>query len=107
MPIFLRARYMVTVANVVGYAGIIALAKPYLSDKITNELLNVENISLTPHLTEESKRVITESTIKSFNIFFDQIEQKDKVISFVACHLSSSRRTLRKEAENFLSARAI
>ena len=99
---FLNDEYMVTVANVVGHSGKIALAKPYLTDKITNELLKVENISITPHLTEECKRVIAEKAIKSFDLFFDNIEQKEKVISFVNKHLNSTRKTLRTEAENFL-----
>jgi hypothetical protein len=94
--------YMVTVANVVGNSGTIALAKPHLTQKITDKLLTVENISTTPHLSEECKRVITEHTIKSFDMFFPQIKQKDKVISFIKKHLNSSRRTLRTESENFL-----
>ena len=93
---------MVTVANVVGHSGTIALVKPYLIHKITDELLTIDNIPTTPHLTEECKRVIAEKTIKSFNLFFDKIEQNELVISFVKRHLNSSRKTLRKEAENFL-----
>ena len=100
--LFLNDEYMVTVANVVGCSGRIVLAKPYLVDRITNELLKVENISLSPHLTEECKRVITEQAIKSFDLFFDKISQKQDVISFVKRHLSSTRKTLRAEAENFL-----
>ena len=100
---FLNDAYMVTVANVVGNSAKIALAKPYLTQKITNELLKVENISTTPHLTEECKRVIAEHAIKSFALFFDKIEQKEKVISFVERHLNSPRKTLRKTAEEFLT----
>jgi len=99
---FLNDEYMVTVANIVGNSGKIALAKPYLVQRITDELLRVENISITPHLTEECKRVIAEKAIKSFDLFFDNIEQKEKVISFVNKHLNSTRKTLRTEAENFL-----
>jgi hypothetical protein len=99
---FLENDYIVTVANVVGNSGKIALAKPHLTQKITDKLLTVENISTTPHLSEECKRVITEHTIKSFNMFFPQIKQKEKVISFVKKHLNSSRKTLRTESENFL-----
>ena len=99
---FLNDEYMVTVANVVGHSGKIALAKPYLVPKITNELLKVESISTTPHLTEECKRVIAEKAIKSFDMFFDRIEQNERVISFVKSHLDSPRKTLRKEAEDFL-----
>jgi hypothetical protein len=99
----LNNEYMVTVANVVGHSGKIALAKPYLINKITNELLKVENISTTPHLTEECKRVIAEKTIKSFSLFFDKIDHKEKVISFVAKHLDNPRKSLRMEAEAFLT----
>jgi len=100
---FLNNGYMVTVANVVGHSGKIALAKPYLIQKITNELLKIENISTTPHLTEECKRVIAEKAIKFFNLFFERIDTKEKVISFAKRHLTSSRRTLKTEAENFLN----
>ena len=99
---FVNDEYMVTVTNVVGNSGKIALAKPHLIDKITNELLKVENISITAHLTKECKRVIAEKTIKSFSIFFDRVEQKDKVIAFVERQLTSSRKSLHNEAENFL-----
>ena len=99
---FLNDAYMVTVANVVGNSAKIALAKPYLTQKITNELLKIENISTTPHLTEECKRVIAEHAIKSFALFFDEIEEKEKVISFVESHVDSPRKTLGKAAEAFL-----
>ena len=99
---FINDDYMVTVANVVGNSGKIALAKPHLIEKITNELLKVENISTTPHLTEECKRVIAEAAINSFNLFYDKIHKKERVISFVRSHLNSSRRTLRETAASFL-----
>jgi hypothetical protein len=101
---FLNNEYMVTVANVVGNSGKIALAKPHLLPKITAELLKVENISVTMHLTEECKRVIAEKAIGGFDLFFDKIEEKKKkkVLSFVERQLDSSRRTLRTKAADFL-----
>jgi hypothetical protein len=101
---FLNNEYMVTVANVVGNSGKIALAKPHLIHRITTELLKVENISVTPHLTEECKRVIVEKAIGTFDLFFDKIEEKEKkkVLSFVERQLDSSRRTLRTKAADFL-----
>ncbi|MDI9576846.1 MAG: hypothetical protein QM398_01760 [Thermoproteota archaeon] len=102
---FINDEYLVTVANVVGQSWKIALAKPYLTNRITDELLKTQTISITPHLTEECKRVIAEAVIKSFRMFFDQIEQKEKVIAFVKSYLNSSRQTLRKEAEDFLKER--
>ncbi len=99
---FMNDEYMVTVANVAGNSGKIALAKPYLADKIADELVKVDSISLTPHLTEECKRVIAEKAIKSFDLFFDRITEKKKVISFVKRHASSPRQTLKAAAEDFL-----
>ena len=99
---FLNDEYMVTVANVVGNSAKIALAKPYLVQRITAELLKVEGISVTPHLTEECKRVIAEQAIKALDVFFDKIEAKARVISFVKRQLKSPRASLRREAECFL-----
>ena len=99
---FLDNDYMVTVANVVGNSGKIAHAKPYLIPKITDELLTVKDISTGPHLTEECKRVIAQQTIKSLDLFFDRIDQKEKVVAFVKACLDSPREKLRTTAENFL-----
>ena len=101
---FLDNEYMVTVANTVGNSGKIALAKPYLIPRITNELLKVEHVSVTPHLTEECKRVIAEGAVKTFDLFFDKLDEKEKkkVLDFVERQLSSSRRTLSAKAKSFL-----
>ena len=96
--------YMITVANVVINSGKIALAQPFLIAKVTRELLSVEDIGITPHLTEECKRVIIEKTIQTFSLFFDKLEEELKVeiYDFVKRQLNSPRETLRKEAELFL-----
>lgn len=101
---FLNNEYMVTVANAVGNSGKIALAKPYLAPRITAELLKVEDVSVTPHLTEECKKVIAEKTVATFDLFFDKLYEKDKekVRSFVERQLNSSRTTLRAKAADFL-----
>jgi hypothetical protein len=99
---FLNDEYMVTVANTVGNSAKIALAKPYLAQRITAELLKVENLKLTPHLTEECKRVIAEHAIKTFNAFFEEIEDKEQVLSFAEKHLESPRASLRREAQSFV-----
>ena len=101
---FLDNEYMITVANVVGNSGKIALAKTYLIPRITDELLKVEHVSVTPHLTEECKRVIAEHAIGTFDLFFDKIEEKEKkkVLAFVERHLDSSRIALATKAADFL-----
>ena len=99
---FLGNEYMVTVANVVGNSGKIALAKPYLIPEITEELLKVQGLSTTPHLTEECRRVIAQHAIRTFDLFFDRIDQKERVTSFVKACLDSPRKKLRTAAESFL-----
>jgi hypothetical protein len=96
--------YMITVANVVINSGKIALAQPFLIDRVTRKLLSVEDIDITPHLTEECKRVIIEKTIQTFSLFFDKLEEELKVeiYDFVKRQLNSPRDTLRKKAELFL-----
>ena len=98
----LQNDYMVTVANVVGNASKIASSKPYLVQKITSDLLKVEDIELTPHLTEECKRVIEQHTLKAFDSFFQLVENKKNVLSFVQRISNSPRLTLRDEAQKFL-----
>jgi hypothetical protein len=99
---FLSNEYMVTVANVVANSAKIAQAKPYLSDRIAAELLKVQNLKTTPHLTEECKFVIAEQTIKTFSFYFDKIENQDPVLAFVQKQLNSPRVSLKKEAQRFL-----
>jgi hypothetical protein len=99
---FLNDEYMVTVANVVGHSSKIAKAKPQLTEKITKELLKVEKIHTTPHLTPECKNVIVQKTITSLGTYFNQIQNKEDVISFVKRQRTNTRKTARMEAERFL-----
>ena len=96
--------YLVTVANVVFNSGRIALAKPYLTQRITAQLLKVEGLTTTPHLTEECKKVVAEKAVNSFDLFFKQItsDDKEEVLSFVKRQVNSSRNSLRTKAELFL-----
>jgi hypothetical protein len=99
---FLSNEYMVTVANVVVNSAKVALAKPHLVQRITAQLLKVQDLKVTPHLTEECKLVIAERAIKTFDAFFDRIKAKERVLAFAQEHLNSSRASLREEAEIFL-----
>jgi len=101
---FLNSGYMVTVANLAGASGKIALAKPHLANRIAKELLKTESLPVTPHLTEECKRVIVEHVIESFSLFFDKLNQNTKsmVYGFVERQLGSTRQSLRKQAATFV-----
>jgi hypothetical protein len=102
---YLNDEYMVTVANVIGNSAKIAIAKPHLIQIITDRLLSVENIKVTPHLTIECKKVIAQQAIKSFDLFFNKIEAKERVISFVKKQANSTRAPLKREALDFLKKR--
>jgi hypothetical protein len=103
---YLGDEYMVTVANVVANSAKIAANKPYLADKTVEKLIKVQNLQVTPHLTEECKLVITEQAIKTFNTVFNHIENKEQVLAFAKKYLNSSRASLRKEAQNFITKRS-
>jgi hypothetical protein len=99
---FLGNEYMVTVANVVANSAKIASNKPYLADRITTELLKVQNLKTTPHLTEECKLVIAERAIETFGTLTKYIQNKQTLIEFARKHQNSSRASLQEEAQKFL-----
>ena len=99
---FLGNDYMVTVSNIVVNSAKIASNKPYLAEKITPELLKVQNLKVTPHLTEECKLVIAEQALKTFETFFDQVKDKEQVLAFAQKYVNSSRASLRDTAQRFL-----
>jgi hypothetical protein len=99
---FLGNEFMVTVANVVGNSAKIAHSKPYLADRITAELLKVQNLKCTPHLTEECKLVIAEQAIQTFNTLIKYSQNKQTLIAFTQKHRDSPRGKLKREAQSFL-----
>jgi hypothetical protein len=99
---YLGSDYMVTVSNVVVNSAKIVSNKPYLANRIAAELLKVENLKVTPHLTEECKLVITEQAIKTFNTFLSKVDAKEPVVAFAQKHVNSSRFALRQEAQKFI-----
>lgn len=99
---FLSDEVMITVAHVVDNSGKIARAKPNLTQRITDELLRIEKIPLKPHLTQECKNILMGKTIVAFGKYFDQIENKDDVISFVKRQLHNRRNATKLKAKKFL-----
>jgi len=95
---------MVTAANIIGGSVKIALAKPHLTEKITQEILKVEKAKFLHHgeLSPECRNVAIGQAIDSFEQFFEQIENKDTVIKFVKRQLKNSRAKVARKAEKFL-----
>jgi hypothetical protein len=99
---FLSADSMITVAHIVDNSGKIAKARSQLTQRITSELLKIENIPTKPHLTQECKNILLGKTILAFSMYFDQIEKKDNVISFVKRQVNNTRNATKVKAEKFL-----
>lgn len=99
---FLNNEYMISVANAVGNLGKIAFVKPYLANQIVDEILKVEKVKLTTHLTEECRRVIIEQAIKSIDLIYNNIDEKKNVLLFVERQVNSSRKSLRSKAAEFI-----
>ena len=102
---FLSAASMITVGHVVDNSGKLAKAKPHLTEKITIELLKIEKIPTKPPLTQECKNILLGKTILAFGMYFNQIENKDDVISFVKRQLNNTRNATKVKAEKFLKNR--
>jgi len=93
---------MITMGHVIDNSGKIAKAKPYLTEKITSELLKIENIPTKPHLTLECKNILLGKTIQAFNLYFAQIANKSSIVSFVKRQLNNTRKATKAKAERFL-----
>ncbi|RMF58959.1 MAG: hypothetical protein D6743_17030, partial [Calditrichaeota bacterium] len=76
---------LITAANVVKAAARIALAKPQLTERITKELMKVEEAN---YQTTECRRIALGHTIESFDKFFEQIRDKKTVVAFVKRQLN-------------------
>jgi len=99
---FLLAESMITVAHTIDNSGKIAKARPHLTQMITSELLKIEKIPTKQHLTQECKNILLGKVILAFGMYFDQIENKDSVISFVKRQLNNTRNATKAKAEKFL-----
>jgi len=90
---------LITAGHVVDDSGKIALSKPELSDEITRELLKVEKILLP---TKECRNILIGKTIKAFEVYYGNLKDKDKVISFVKRQSNNPRNATKARAEKFL-----
>ncbi len=77
----------------------IAIAKPALSAKITEILLNINS---TQH-TSSRKDLIKGDIVEGFSKYFKNIENKEEIIKFVKIQLDSSSPSTVKKAKEFLS----
>jgi len=100
---FLQEGSLITAGHVVGNSWKIVNVKPDLESRITDELLKVEKIKLP---TEECRNILLGHTILSFDQYFDKIQNKHEVVSFVKRQLNNSRNATKTKAEKFLKKHA-
>lgn len=90
---------MITAANVIGGAGKIAQAKPYLADTIARALLRVERAR---YQTAECRNVALGHVVQSLDGAFDHFRQRKLIVQFVQRQLGNRRTAVKKKAERFL-----
>ena len=95
----IKGPVLIIAANVIGGAARIALAKPALTDRIVEALLEVEDAE---YQTAECRNIALGQAIMSFEQFFEQIGDKEGVIQLVKKQLANTRNSTRQKAAQFL-----
>jgi hypothetical protein len=89
---------MINAANVAQRSGIISKAKPHLQEEITNKLMDIDKT----HHSSECKNIIKGKAILSFNEYFDEYHDKEKIIEFTKRELNNTRSATKKKAEKLI-----
>jgi predicted aspartyl protease len=95
---------MITAANIIGSSPRIAQAKPHLAERITQEILKVEQAEYEHHgsPSPECRNVALGHALDAFDQFFDLIEDKAAILTFAKRQLRNTRKQVAKKAERFL-----
>jgi hypothetical protein len=98
---------MITAANIIGSSPEIVQAKPHLTQRIAQEILKVEKARYKHHgsPSPECRNVAIGHAIDAFDEFFDRIDDKPAVLTFVNRQLENARKQVAKKAERFLRTR--
>ncbi len=95
---YLKSEKTITSIYIVKSSGKIAKSKPHLIDKITKILLNIEKIHPGKQIA-----LVKSAVIESFSDYFEKIEDKKEVITFIKKQTNSVSPKTRKIAKNFLN----
>ena len=90
---------VIPAAHLAGSSGKIAKAKPKLQSKITDKLLSIDETHHNPSRRELIKSYI----IEAFGDYFDEAEDKKRILEFVKRQLKSESPKTRKKAKEFLA----
>ena len=91
-------RGTVVAAHLAANSGKIASAKPDLQARITDKLLNIENIYAGKQID-----LVKGYVIEAFTVYFEEAEDKGRILEFVKNQLHSASPRTRKQAEQFLN----
>ena len=91
---------VIVARNVVANSGKIALYKPYLENRIIEQLLNVDKT------TQKHKGLIKGDAIEAFDVIFEQTKNKRTILNFVKDQLNCESPRTRKIAKEFLNKRS-
>ncbi len=87
---------VIPAGHVASKSGIIALAKPELQTEITNRLLDIDNT------VQRHKDLVKAGAIESFDAYFEQSKDQEKILEFVEAQLNCESPKTRKLAKEFL-----
>jgi hypothetical protein len=87
---------VIPAGHVAAKSGIIALAKPELQTEITNRLLDIDNT------VQRHKDLVKAGAIESFDAYFEQSKDQEKILEFVQVQLNCESPKTRKLAKEFL-----
>jgi hypothetical protein len=94
----LDAKSVMTAAHLAVNIGKIAKNKPYLREKLTQLLLDIDKT----HHEIGRKDLIKASIIDSFMEYFNEIKNKEDILTFLTQQLNSKSPKTKKKAEEFL-----
>jgi hypothetical protein len=90
---------VIVAGHLAANSGKIAKTKPKLQTKITNKLLSIDKTN------QKHKDLVKAYTIEAFDEYFEEAENKKKIIEFVKKQLNSTSPKARKKAKEFLKKR--
>jgi hypothetical protein len=91
--------HMITAANTIKAAVVIAAFKHNLIEKIAEEILKVEEAD---YETAECNNIVIGQAIASLGVLFPQLKNKKPVFDFVKRQMKNKRPATRKKAETFV-----
>ena len=89
---------MVTAANTVTALGKVAINKPLLRKKITEELVKVDTL----HHSPECRNILAGKALDAIGNYIDELKDKKEIVAFAEKHLKNRKNATRIKAGKLL-----